>query len=407
VDEGGRIQAAGAFLSVSKAHPGAPVEDLRPCWILPGLVDLHTHLPQYGAVGQDGLELLPWLETSIYPAEARFAESRRAAQVSRIFFRDLLAWGTSTAVVYSSIHPEATDLAFAEAERAGLRVVLGKMMMDRNAPEPLREATEVSLEQSEELCRRWHGRDHGRLQYAFSPRFAPACSPELMRKTGGLAEKFGAYIQTHLGENRAELAWVRELFPAADNATEIYRHAGLLTSRTLLGHGIFLTARERALIRESGAALVHCPRSNAFLRSGILPLRNDLDEGLRIGLGTDVGAGPSLSLWAEMAFACQVSKLRSTTMEAGLQRALAPVEAFRMATLGGAEILGLGSSIGSLEAGKDADFQVVDPRFSAPLHELESEEDPLRVLSWLMYREDPRMVRQVFVRGKACLLREP
>jgi len=406
LDEGGRILAAGPFARVNASYPGAVVQDLRPGWILPGLVDLHTHLPQYGSVAMDGLELLPWLEKHIYPAETSFADAHLAARVARVFFRDLLAWGTTTAAVYSSIHLAATEAAFAEADRAGLRLILGKMMMDRHAPDPLLEDTAVSLEQSEELCRRWHGHDHGRLQYAFSPRFAPACSPELMRGAGDLARKYGAYIQTHLGESRGELALVRELFPAAENATEIYRHAGLLGPRTLLGHGIYLTSRERALIRESGASLAHCPRANAFLRSGIMPLRNWLEEGLQIGLGTDVGAGPSLSLWAEMAFACQSSKLRSAQQEAGLQRPIDPVEAFHLATLGAAEALGLQASIGSLEVGKEADFQVVDPRVTSPLPELDEAEPSYQILSRLMYRADPRMIQAVYVRGQACFPRE-
>jgi len=405
VDGAGRICEVGPFANVVASHPDAAIQDLRPCWILPGLVDLHTHLPQYGSVALDGLELLPWLEAHIYPAEARFADAHLAARTSHRFFQDLMAWGTSTAVVYSSIHAHATDMAFAQAERAGLRVVLGKVMLDRQAPSALLEATETSLEESEALCERWHGRDHGRIQYAFSPRFAPACSPELMRKTGALAKKHGAFIQTHVAESLGELAWVRELFPAAENATEVYQHAGLLGPRTLLGHGIYLDARERTEIRESGAALVHCPRANAFLRSGMMPLRKWLDEGLRVGLGTDVGAGPSLSLWAEMAFACQTSKLRSAALEAGSEHPLDPVEAFHLATLGGAEILGLGASIGSLEVGKDADFLIVDPRFSCPFQEPQ-EEPPLHVLSRLMYREDPRMVRALHVRGKACFTRE-
>jgi len=396
----GHILAADDFETVRACHPGAPVRDLRPCWILPGLVDLHTHLPQYGSVARDGLELLPWLETHIFPAEARFSDPARAEQTARAFFQDLLAWGTSTAVVYASIHAQAAGIAFAQADRAGLRLVLGKMMMDRNAPPMLLEDTEQSLEQSEELCQRWHGHDRGRLRYAFSPRFAPCCSPELMRKTGILAQKYDAYIQTHVAESLGELAWVKELFPAASDATEVYHHAGLLGHRSLLGHGIHLEARERALIRETGAVLVHCPRANAFLRSGIMPLRRWMDEDLRLGLGTDVGAGPSLSLWAEMAAACQTSKLRSAVLEQGRERPLDPAEAFRLATLGGAEALELDDVIGSLEAGKEADFLVVDPRVAAPMGEVDA--DPLGVLSRLMYREDPRMIREVHIRGKAC-----
>jgi len=405
VDEEGRILAAGTFESVMQAAPEAPVQDVRPCWILPGLVDLHTHLPQFGAAAMDGLELLPWLETHIYPAEARFSDPRFAAHASRIFFQDLLSLGTTTAAVYSSVHAEATDIAFEEAEKAGLRVILGKVMMDRHVPPSMSEATEASLEQSEELCQRWHGRDHGRLQYAFSPRFAPACSPELMHRAGALAEKYGAYIQTHLAESHQELAWVKRLFPSATNYTEVYHHAGLLGPRTLLGHGIHLDPRERAVINESKATLVHCPRANAFLKSGAMPLSRWLDEGLRVGLGTDVGAGPSLSLWAEMAFACQTSKLRSALLEDEGDTRIDPMKVFHMATLGGARALGMQNRIGSLEPGKDADFIVVDPRFVEPGIEAEDTHSAIQVLSRLMYREDPRMVQAAYVRGRRCHVR--
>ena len=425
VDGAGRIAAVGPFAEVAAAHPGEPLQDLGARWILPGLVDLHSHLPQHEAVAMDGEELLPWLKAHIFPAEIRFEDPEWAALAARIYFRDQLALGTTTTVVYASVHQEATHRAFQEAERAGIRTVMGKVMMDQHTPDRLRESTAASLAQSEELCADWHGRDGGRLQYAFTPRFAPTCSMELLRGAGRLAEKHAAFVQTHLSENLDELQWVHELFPAARDYTDVYAGAGLLGPRTLLGHCIHLSPAERGAIGAAGAAIVHCPRSNAFLKSGIMPLRRWLDEGLTVGLGTDVGAGPSLDLWAEMAMACTASKLRWADQQtqgrrlaalglpeperARLHQALGldpdlpidPTQALALATLGGARALGLGERIGSLEVGKDADFIVVDPARVDPAPD-RGPEPAEQVLSRLLYRSGTGMVRASYVRGRLC-----
>ena len=422
----GRIQAAGPFEAVSAAHPGAEVTDLRPSWILPGLVDLHSHLPQHGAVAQDGLPLLPWLETHIFPAELAFADPEVAAAAARTWFAGQLALGTTTSVVYGSVHPEAMHRAFQVAETSGIRCIMGKVMMDRHAPEGLLETTTASLSASLELCKTWHGRDGGRLQYAFTPRFAPTCTRELLAGVGRAAASTGAYVQTHLSENLQELAWVKELFPECPTYTDVYAQAGMLGPRTLLGHGIHLAPGERALIRAAGATLVHCPRSNAFLQSGIMPLRRWLRDGLSVGLGTDVGAGPSLDLWAEMAMACTASKLHcagqrnlsarlplldslseaqraqvALTLDLEPEEPIAPLEALGLATLHGARALGLEAVTGSLEPGKDADFIVVDPGRVDPAPS-RGAEPAQQVVSRLVYRSAPAMIRATYVRGRLC-----
>lgn len=429
VGEDGRIKAAGAFEKIAATHPGLEVTDLRPHWILPGLVDLHAHLPQLEAVACDGLELLPWLEAHIFPAEAHFADPDHARRISKRYLHDTLALGTTTAVLYGSIHAEATESIFQEAERCGIRAVIGKTMMDRHAPQALEERTEASLRESELLCEAWHGRDHGRLGYAFTPRFAPSCTADLMEGVGQLAAKHGAFVQTHLSENLQELAWVKSLFPEAASYTDVYRRFGLLGPRTLLAHGIHLSPQERALLLESGASLVHCPSSNAFLQSGIMPLRNWLAEGLSVGLGSDVGAGPSLSMFKEMAQACTASKLRRAgqqvqaarvwgldgfsdeqklalceALDLGPDAALDAVGAFHLATRGGAAALGWEDRIGGLDAGLEADFLVVDVRRSDPLGEVPG--NPALALARLIYRSDPQMVRQAFVRGRRCFHRD-
>lgn len=426
VDEAGRITEVGSFAALAPGHLHESIQDLRPHWILPGMVDLHVHLPQHEAVAMDGLELLPWLETFIFPAEARFADVAIARASAARFFQGLLYRGTTTASIYCTVHAAATDAAFQEAERCGIRAILGKVMMDRHSPEALQESTADSLAQSEALCQTWHGHDRGRLQYAFTPRFAPTCSAELMRGAGILAQKYDAFVQTHLSENLAELAWVKELFPEASSYTDVYQRMGMLGSRTLLAHGIHLDEEERRTIQAAGASLVHCPRSNAFLQSGIMPLRRYLNEGLSLGLGTDVGAGPSLSMWAEAAAACTLSKSRwaerqilahhlgSIACLDSAQRAaitvgldlsalapVGPVQAFHLATLGGAKALGLEAQIGSLAVGKDADFVVVDPRMVDPAPD-RAPEPPEQVLSRMLYREHPGMVRATYVRGVRC-----
>jgi guanine deaminase len=426
VSDEGRILEAGPFEAVLAAHPGAEVRDLRPYWILPGLVDLHSHLPQYECVALDGLELLPWLETHIFPAESRFRDPEVAAKAARTYFRHQLAVGTTTSVVYLTVHQEAADRAFREAERCGIRGVLGKVMMDRHTPESLLEGTDASLAQSEELCQTWHGRDGGRLRYAFTPRFAPVCSMELMQGLSRAAERHGAYIQTHLSENLGEIERVRELFPETADYTDVYARAGMLGPRTLLGHCIHLAPSERDRIRESGATMVHCPRSNAFIKSGIMPLRRWLSEGISVGLASDVGGGPSLDMWGEMAAACNASKLRWAEQRIHAQRlqgvegldealrarvasaldleALEPVgptQAFHLATLHGARALGQEDLIGSLDPGKEADFIVVDPARVDPA-EARAEVVPEEVLSRLIYRSDPAMIRATYVRGRRC-----
>jgi guanine deaminase len=428
VDEKGIIVDAGGFEAVSARHPGLAVEDLRPFWILPGLVDLHAHLPQYEAVAADGLELLPWLERHIFPAEERFSGVAHASAVARRYLKDALSLGTTTAVLYATIHAGATDAIFQEAESCGIRAVIGKTMMDRHAPEALLEDTETSLRQSEELCRTWHGRDAGRLRYAFTPRFAPSCSRELMIGAGRLAQKYDAFIQTHLAENLQELEWVRKLFPEADSYTDVYCRFGLLGPRTLLGHGIHLAPSERRLLREFGCSLVHCPSSNAFLQSGTMPLRSWLEEGLLVGLGTDVGAGPSLSMFREMGEVCTTSKLKRATqhvLSARLRQvgglteeqklqvaealdldpvsALGAAGAFFLATRGGAAVLGMGDRLGGLEAGFEADFLVVDVRLADPFGRVSA--DPAHVLSQLIYRTDPHLVQAAYVRGRCCFHR--
>ncbi len=391
LDGDGRIRDAGPAERLLPRHAGAEVHDLRPLWLLPGLIDLHTHVPQLEAVAAEGLTLLDWLEAHIFPTEARFADPVHAATIARAFFRGCLQEGTTTVVAYGSSHPEACEAAFQAAEAAGIRAVLGPALMDRHAPEALLRPADRALADLASLGQAWHGR-HGRLELAVAPRFAPSCTPALMRGAAALAQRLGAVVETHLAETPAEVAWVADLFPEAPHYTGVYEAMGLLGPRTLLGHGIHLAPEEREVIRAAGASLVHCPRSNAFLGSGIMPLRRWREEGLSVGLGTDVAAGPSLSLFEEMGFACQAARLLGEPVDGPT--------ALHLATIGGARALGWGSRLGTLDAGKEADFILVDPALADPLGREGGR--PEAVVARLLHRPRTGMVRGAFVQGRRC-----
>ena len=315
--------------------------------ILPGFVDTHVHLPQFRIMGVGAGDLLTWLNTYTYPEEARFSSPYYAAEVSGEFFRALVDNGTTTACVYSSVHATATHFAFCAAKGIGLRAFIGKVMMDRNSPEAFLEDTEESIAASLRLCEEWDGAEGGRLRYVFTPRYAPSCSVELMTRVGRLARDRGVFVQTHLSENKDEVSWVRQLFPSYGSYTAVYDSAGLLGERSIMAHCIHLSSDEIALLSRTRTNVAFCPYSNLTLRSGTMPYKALRDAGLSVSLGTDVAGGPSLSMLDQM-------------QQAVAAAAIPWSEALYLATLGGANALGLDREIGNFEAGKDADFIVVD-----------------------------------------------
>ena len=314
--------------------------------IMPGFVDTHVHLPQFAIMGIGSGELLSWLNTYTYPEEARFADPEYAAKISQQFFDALVANGTTTAVVYSSVHEEATDIAFCAARASGIRAFIGKVMMDRNSPDALLEETEQSISRSVRLFNKWDGAEEGRLRYIFTPRFAAACSMQLMKRVGAIALERGAFVQSHLSENRHEVEWVRRLFPSSPSYAAVYDSAGLLTERSIMAHCIHLAPDEIALLSRARTKVAFCPYSNRTLRSGTMPYQTLRDAGLNISLGTDVAGGPSLSMLEQMREAMTAAQIPWS-------------EALYLATLAGAKALGLADRIGNFERGKDADFVVV------------------------------------------------
>ncbi len=384
----------------AKKFRGAGVIDCSGKVIMPGFVDTHTHLPQYAFAGIGGMELLPWLKKYTFPREAEFARKDVAGKAAEVFFNDLVKNGTTTAMVYATVHKDATDIAFNEAKKKGLRVVMGKVMMDRESPRNLIENTKESLEESEWLIKKWHGVDNYRLQYALTPRFAITCSRELMDGVGRLAKKYGVYIQTHLSENRGEIEYVKKLFPKAKNYTDVYGGCGILGPKTVMAHCIYLNPAERKILRGTGTKVAHCPTSNRFLQSGAMPYRKWLEEGLTVGLGTDVAGGYSLSIFNEMKEAIETSKVYNFLNPKAVRKVITPVEALYLATMGGAKVLSLDKKIGNFSAGKEADFIVVDPKKADPFEGKSSYQSACEILSRLIYRAGVGSVERVFVRGK-------
>jgi guanine deaminase len=406
--ENGRILEAGDYDDLRRLPQARATNwiDRGPVVIFPGLIDCHTHLPQYSAVARGESELLPWLR-HIFPVERDFT-GPKAREEAPQFFHQLARHGTTTAMVFAAIYEDSCEVGFEAAKESGLRVILGKMMMDVGSYGTLqpKKVLSVSLVESERLCRKWHRAEDGRLDYAFSPRFAVTCSEKMMRSAAELAARFEAYLQTHLAENREEIEKVHHLFMAARDYTDVYEKCGLLTPRTVLGHCIHLNPREIGAIAAAQSSVAHCPTSNLFLGSGLIKLDQLLKAGIAVGLGSDVAAGPELNLWQVMRAAIEVQKAR-TAYELNL-RPLRASEAFYLATQGGARALGKSKVIGTLDAGKEADFIVVDPgalvpypkKDRPPLNNLSPED----VLGLCVYRGGPHSTLETYVRGR-CVYR--
>ena len=398
------VGADGALARVEPWPDGGvegAVVDVRPLIAMPGLVDLHAHLPQWPNAGLGaGLDLLTWLERYIFPLERDF-HANEARRLAPLFFRSLAAAGTTTAVLYGAVYEDSLDACFEAAEQHGVRVVLGKVMMDRLRYDTSlgdREVLDASLAQSQRLIERWHGRDDGRLQYAVTPRFAVSCTADMLRESAALARATGAFWQTHLAEDRDEIAEVVRLFPGATDYTDVYDRAGALGAKSLVAHAVFLSEREVERLAETGTRVAHCPSSNLFLASGAMPLSRYVDAGLVVGLGSDVSAGPDLSIFGEMRAGAYTQSGRRT-MLGDAPEVLKPLDWLRVGTLEGARALGAETRIGSLEAGKDADFICVDASATAPLAGQHSD-DPAEIASRLIYRTRPTMVRAAWVRGR-------
>ena len=349
----GRVVTAGdAAALLPGLAPGTPVVDYRGKLIMPGFVDTHVHYSQTDIIASYGEQLLDWLERFTFPAERGFADPAHAAEVAAFFLDELIRNGTTTAAVFATVHPASVDAFFAAAAARKLRMAAGKVLMDRNCPEFLRDSAESGYEQSAELIRRWHGK--GRLSYAVTPRFAPTSTERQLELAGRLLDEHpGVLLQSHVAENKGEIAWVAELYPWARSYLDVYDRFGMLRPGAIFGHCIHLDDADRRRMAETGAAMAFCATSNLYLGSGLFDLHAAVATGVRVGIGTDLGGGTAFSMLRTLSESYKVGQLRG--------HSLPSLHGFYLATLGGAASLGMADRIGSFEPGKEADFVVLDP----------------------------------------------
>lgn len=396
---GGHIAECGPAQDLLPHLPsGTPVADYRGKLILPGFIDTHVHYPQTDIIASHGEQLLEWLEKYTFPAERRFAERAHADEVAGFFCDELLRNGTTTACSFATVHAASVDALFEAAQARRMRMITGKVLMDRNCPDFLCDTAASGYAESKALIERWHGRD--RLLYAITPRFVPTSTPEQLALAGQLfAEHPSVLLQSHVAENRAELEWVARLHPEARSYLDVYAHHGLLGKRALYAHCIWLDDTDRQRMADTGTAISFCPTSNLFLGSGLFDLARARERGIRVGLGTDVGGGTSFSMLQTLNEAYKVLQLAGQSLSA--------VAAFHLATLGGARSLYLDDRIGNFAPGREADFVVLDPcatpllaRRSAACNTLEE-----RLFTMMMLGDD-RAVAATFVLGEAAWRRD-
>ncbi|MDI9571912.1 MAG: amidohydrolase family protein [Candidatus Cloacimonadota bacterium] len=330
-------------------------EDRSNEYALPGFIDLHTHLSQYYIRGLYEPALLPWLNKDVFPEEERSKNIEYAEKLSRDFFSAMLKTGTTTCVIYTAPFFSACDMAFEIAKETGIRALIGMTMMDMNCPENLPQNSHKTLEESILLYEKWHGKN-AKLDYIFTPRFAPTCSLELMKEVVKYAIEHNAWIQTHLSENKEEIEMVKEIF-GYKSYTEVYQKAGLLTQHSIFAHCIHLGDEEIKMLAENKCKIAHCPDSNFFLKSGEFPLQKIEEAGIEYGLGSDVGAGTSLN----MLYHTKMMNYRQGDYP------VLPAKALYHITLGSAKLLGVDKIIGSLEIGKEADIVFLKPPLNYPL----------------------------------------
>ncbi len=397
VVENGAVKELGAYDDLKDQYSGVELVTYPNQLILPGFVDLHTHFPQTEMIAAYGEQLLQWLEKFTFPTERKFRDKAYCDRVAPIFIDQLLRNGTTTALVLAAVFPESVEALFEESDRRNMRLIVGKVMMDRNAPDFLRDTAKSSYDESKVLIEKWHKK--GRSLYAVTPRFAPTSTPEQLTYAAKLLEEFpDTYLHTHLSENVKEVAWVQELFPNSKGYVDAYDQFGLVGDRSIFAHCVQLTEGEFDRLAAAKSTIAFCPTSNTFLGSGLFNLERAIAAQIKLGLATDVGGGTSFSMLQTASEAYKVAQLRG--------QKLSPFQAMFLATLGGARALELDDKIGSFEVGKEADFVVLDPR-STPLMGFRNpeamptslEELSDRLFS-LMILGDDRAIRATYILGE-------
>ncbi|WP_417450105.1 guanine deaminase [Kordiimonas sp.] len=391
--EDGHVKAVGDRRVLQDNLPAdTPIVSFGSNLITPGFIDTHIHFPQLDMIASHGEQLLDWLERYTFPEEAKFADPAHATECAEFFVKELLRCGTTSALVYGSAHKQSVEALFVAAYRRNMRLIAGKALMDRNVPANVRDTARGSDRDNRDLIDIWHGK--GRIGYAITPRFAPACSDEQLTLAGELlAEHPSVLMHTHLSENTREIDWVKNLYPKAKHYLDVYARFGLLTNRSVFAHCIHLEGEEFQRIAEADAAISFCPTSNLFLGSGLFNLAEAEKHGVKVGLGTDVGAGTSFSVLQTINEAYKACQLRGQGLE--------PFKAFYLATLGGAKALHIADKVGNFLPGKEADFIVLDkaatPLLARRLAHCKGIEEALFVLAML---GDDRAVSHTYIAGE-------
>ncbi|WP_422909499.1 guanine deaminase [Pseudomonas sp. MAC6] len=398
VVDNGQVAKVGHAADLLPTLKGVEITEYRDALITPGFIDTHIHYPQTGMIASYGEQLLDWLNTYTFPTEQQFADKAHAADVAGIFLKELLRNGTTTALVFGTVHKQSVDAFFEAAQALNLRMIAGKVLMDRNAPDYLTDTPESGYVDSKELIERWHGK--GRLHYAVTPRFAPTSTPEQLTLAGKLLGEYpDLYMHTHLSENRKEIEWVKALFPERKGYLDVYDHYKLIGARSVFAHGVHLCDDECKRLAETGSAIAFCPTSNLFLGSGLFDLNKLEEHGVRVGLGTDVGAGTSFSQLQSLNEAYKVMQLQGKKLD--------PFKSLYLATLGGAHALYLDDKIGNFASGKDADFVVLDynatPLISYRMQQAKTLDEKLFALTML---GDDRAVKETFAAGQSVHRRD-
>ncbi len=392
--EDGLIKAVGPAAEIRQAARDVPVVDYGTGVIMAGFVDCHAHYPQISMIASYGEQLLDWLQKYTFPTEALFDNPAHGKAAAALFFDQCARNGITTSSVFATVHPASVDGFFEIATERNLRMVCGKVMMDRNAPDNLLDTAQTGYDQSKTLIEKWHGR--GRNVYAITPRFAPTSSPEQLRAAGDLWAEFpDTLMQTHLSENSDEIAWVKDLFPDAPDYFGVYEQYGLTGPGSIFGHAIHLSERERSAFKETGSAIAHCPTSNMFIGSGLFDMQGlrDGDHPVTIGLATDIAGGTSLSMFATLRGAYEIAQLRGYSLH--------PAKAWYVATVGSAKTLRLDHCIGNLATGYEADLMVIDLASTAIIaNRVARAQDIWDALFVQMIMADDRAIAATYCGGK-------
>jgi len=393
---GGLITHFGPADQVKSQLPaGLKVKDYgRDALISAGFIDSHVHFPQTPMIAAFGEQLLDWLNKYTFPTERKYADKAFAASVAETFLAEQLKNGTTTSCIYCTVFPQSVDALFEEAERLGMRIAAGKVLMNRNAPDYLLDTTQSGYDDSKALIEKWHRR--GRLMYCITPRFAPTSTPDQLQSAGDLWDEFpDCHMQTHVSENVDEVAWVRSLFPDRKGYLDVYDHHKLCRPRAVFGHGIHLTDDEMNTMHRTGSAISHCPTSNFFLGSGYLDVFRAADKArpVRVGLGTDLGAGTSFSILATLNEAYKAAQLNGKKLTAA--------HAYYLATRGTARAMYIDDKVGSIAPGMEADIVVLDMK-STPIIEyrMQFAQDIHEALFIQMTLGDDRAVQATYVAGE-------